>query len=118
MPTIRNVTPLAAGGINTNVLQGSQFEFLGAPSRIQVYAIDDSGGAGGVGEVEVFFGQELQFSQSPVNIKASGPIVPDDLIVDDVGAGGDRLVVRVSETGGASGATINTMVKITPIPMR
>lgn len=115
MPTIRNVTVLAAGAVNANVLTGSQFEFLGAPSRIQVYAIDDSNGAGGVGEVEIFFGQELEFSQSPVNIKAAGPDVPDDLLIDDFGAGGDRLVVRVTETGGTLGATVNTLVKITPI---
>jgi len=115
MPTIRNVTALAAGAQVANVLTGSQFEFLGAISRVQVYAIDDSGGAGGVGEVEIFFGQELQFTQSPVNIKAAGPNVPDDLLIDDFGALGDRLVIRVSETGGAAGATLNTLVKITPV---
>ena len=118
MPTIRKVTPLVAGGSNNNVLSGSQFEFLGAPSRVQIYAIQDTGGLGGVGEVEVFFGQELQYSQNPVNVKAAGPTIPDDLLVDDFGAAGDRLVVSVSETGGALGVTINTLVKITPIPVR
>lgn len=117
MPTIRNVTVLAAGAQNANVLTGSQFEFLGAPSRIQIYAIQDSTGAAGVGEVEIFFGQELEFSQSPTNIKAAGPDIPDDLLIDDFGAGGDRLVVRVTETGGALGVTVNTLVKITPIPV-
>jgi hypothetical protein len=117
MPTIRNVNALAAGAQITNVLQGSQFEFLGAPARVQVYAIQDSGGAAGIGEVEVFFGQELQLSQSRVNVDAKGPVVPDDLVVDDFGAGGDRIVVRITETGGANGATLNTLVKITPIPM-
>jgi len=115
MPTIRNVTVLAAGAQNANVLQGSQFEFLGAISRLQIYAIQDSTGAAGVGEVEIFFGQELQFTQSPVNIKIAGPDVPDDLLIDDFGALGDRLVVRVSETGGAAGVTVNTLVKITPV---
>jgi len=127
MPTIRNVTVLAAGAQNANVLTGSQFEFLGAPSRIQVYAIQDDAGAGpfGVGEVEIFFGQELEFSQSPPNVLTTpagvagsgGPNVPDDLLIDDFGAGGDRLVVRVTETGGTNGVTLNTLVKITPIPV-
>jgi len=117
MPTIRNVTALAAGAQVANVLTGSQFEFLGAPSRVQVYAIDDTAGAGGVSEVEIFFGQELEFSQSPVNVKAAGPDVPDDLLIDDFGAGGDRLVVRVTETGGALASIVNTLVKITPIPV-
>jgi len=118
MPTIRNVTALAAGAQNANVLQGSQFEFLGTPSRIQVYAIDDTAaGSGGVSEVEIFFGQELQFTQSQINAKVAGPDIPDDLLIDDFGAAGDRLVVRVSETGGALAVVINTLVKITPIPM-
>lgn len=120
MPTIRTVTTLLAGAQVANVLTGSQFEFLGAPSRIQVYAIEDGTVApqpNGVGEVEIFFGQELEFSQSPINIKAAGPDVPDDLLIDDFGAGGDRLVVRVTETGGALAVTINTLVKITPIAM-
>lgn len=118
MPTIRNVTALAAGAQNANVLQGSQFEFLGAISRIQVYAINDTVApavGGGVAEVEIFFGQELQFTQSQVNSKAAGPDVPDDLLIDDFGALGDRLVVRVSETGGALDVIINTLVKITPV---
>jgi len=120
MPTIRSVTALAAGAINANVLQGSQFEFLGTPSRIQVYAIDDTVApavGGGVAEVEIFFGQELEFSQSQINRKAAGPDVPDDLLIDDFGAAGDRLVVRVSETGGALDVVINTLVKITPMGM-
>jgi len=110
MPTIRNVTALAAGAQNANVLQGSQFEFLGTPSRIQVYAIDDTDApavGGGVAEVEIFFG----------NRKAAGPDVPDDLLIDDFGAAGDRLVVRVSETGGALDVIVNTLVKITPMGM-
>lgn len=114
MPTIRRVSVLAAGGQDPNVLTGSQFEFLGAISRVQIYGIQDTTGLAGVGEVEIFFGQELQFSQSPVNSKAAGPDVPDDLLVDDFGALGDRLVVRTSETGGAAGATLNLLIKITP----
>ena len=116
MPTIRTVTVQATGTTTPNVLTGSQFEFLGVPSRIQIYAVQDTGGGAGVGEVEVFFGQELQFSQSPVNLKTFGPEVPEDLLVDDFGAGGDRLVVRVTETGGAAAATVNILVKITPMP--
>jgi hypothetical protein len=35
--------------------------------------------------------------------------------VNDVGAPGDRLVVRLVETGGAAVAVTRTMVKITPL---
>jgi len=119
MPTIRTRTALGIGGVNANVLTGSQFEFLGVPSRIQVYGIQDLAGGAGVVEIEVFFGQELQLTQTRMNqlATATGPTIPDDLLIDDFGAGGDRLVVRLTETGGAAVGVGITLVKITPIPM-
>jgi hypothetical protein len=117
MPTIRVTTALAAGGTNPNMLAGSQFEFLRAPARVQIYAIQDSTGAAGVGEIEVFFGQEIELPQARPNLAALGPVIPNDLVVDDFGAPQDRLVVRAIETGGALGATLTVLVKIDPIPM-
>jgi len=115
MPTIRARAVLVAGGVNANLLAGNQFEFLGQNARVQVFAIQDSTGLGGVAEFEIFFGSELQFPQSRVNLVASGPTVPDDLIVDDFGAAGDRIVVRATESGGALGATAVALVKIDPL---
>lgn len=116
MPTIRTRTALAAGGVNGNVLAGNQFEFLGGPARVRVAALQTAGT--GVGEVEVFFGQEIQLPQAPIGVNAGGRLqTPDDYIVDDFGAGGDRLVVRLAETGGLAGATIDVLVQIDPIPM-
>ncbi len=118
MPTIKNVTTVAAGLVNPNVLAGSQFEFLGAPSRVQIYGQEDTSGTNGVAEVEVFFGQELELSQSRLNGRDGVDVrVPDDLLIDDIGAAGDRLVVRLVETGGVNPAVFVTQVKITPIPM-
>ena len=117
MPSIRTVNAVAAGGLVANVLAGNQFEFLRAPARVQVYAVQDSGGAAGTANVEVFFGQELEFPAAQPNVAALGPVVPNDLIVDDIGAPGDRLVVRVTETLGVAGATVNVLVKIDPIAM-
>ncbi len=119
MPTIRNFTTLAIGGQNANVLQGSQFEFLGAPSRVQVYGSQDTAAGAGIIELEVFFGQELELAQTRVNLRTPAEVrVPDDLLLDDIGAAGDRLVVRAVETGGAAVGAILTLVKITPVPMR
>ena len=118
MPTIRNTTTVAAGLVNGNILQGSQFEFLGAPSRIQIYAQEDTTGANGVAELEVFFGQELELAQTRINGRDGNDVrVPDDLLLDDIGAAGDRLVLRATETGGVNAAVFVTQVKITPIPM-
>lgn len=115
MPTIRVSSTVPVGGTVPNVLAGSQFEFLARPSIVQVFAVQDPAD---LAEIEVFFGQELQLPQSPVTAVAAaglGPNVPDDEIVNDIGAPGDRLVVRLVETGGALTAAVRTMVKITPL---
>lgn len=117
MPSIRERTVLAAGGQTVNMLAGNQFEFIRAPSRVQVFGIQDSTGAAGVGELEVFFGQELELPQARPNLLAFGPTIPNDLLLDDFAAPGDRLVVRATETGGALGATLAVLVKIDPVPM-
>lgn len=118
MPTIRNSTTVLAGVTNPNILTGSQFEFLGAPSRIQIYAQEDTTGANGVAELEVFFGQELELASTTINGRDGRDVrVPDDLLLDDIGAAGDRLVLRASETGGTNAVIFNTQVKITPIPI-
>jgi hypothetical protein len=114
MPTIRVSSVVPIGGSVPNVLAGSQFEFLARPSIVQVFCVQD---AGDFGEIEVFFGQELQLPGSPITqtTAGEGPRVPDDEIVNDIGAPGDRLVVRLVETGGAATAIVRTMVKITPL---
>lgn len=112
MPTIRTTNDLLAGGAEGNVVAGNQFEFIQAPSRVQVWAVAQGTG---VGEIEVFFGQELQLPQAPANVvTAGGPNTDSDLLVDDYAAPGDRLVIRIVETGGANPVTIRTLTKISP----
>ena len=115
MPTIKVQTSVAAGTQESNVIQGNQFEFLAVPCRVQVFARQSNAGTPGVGEVEVFFSQELQMPQAPVTIGAAGINVNTDLLVDSFGDRGDRIVVREVETGGAQLALIDCMVVITPL---
>lgn len=115
MPSVRFTTTLGANEVNQNIMTGSQFEFLGRPTRVQVYSLAE---AADEISVEVFFGQELELSTSPLNIGAAaglGPTVPDDLILDDVGAPGDRLTIKLTETAGAAGSIARTMVVLTPV---
>lgn len=115
MPTQRFSTTVAAGAVNTNILAGSQFEFLGVPSQVQVYQVGDP--AVGLYNSEVFFGQQLVQADGPgpIGVALVGPSVPDDLVLDDVGAAGDRVVIRISETGGAAAAVVRTLVVFTPV---
>jgi hypothetical protein len=114
VPTARFANSLGANEVVENVIAGSQFEFLGRPSRVQVYSVSD---LADVISLEVFFGQELQASPAPLPrvTDGTGPTVPDDLIVDDVGAPGDRLVLRLTETLGNAGSLARTMIVITPV---
>lgn len=113
MPTARFTTVFAANEVVPNVMAGSQFEFMGRPTRVQVYGVVDATEAV---SAEIFFGQELQLGQSPLPeaVAGTGPVVPDDLLVDDIAAGGDRLTVRLTEVGGAAGNT-RVMVVLTPV---
>lgn len=117
MPTIPFRFTVGIGATVANALAGSQFEFVRVPSRIQVYVTQDPGD---LAEAEVFFGQEIEYPAGIISEAAAavrGPIIPDDLIVDDIAAPNDRLVIRLTETGGAATAIVRGLVKVTPIPM-
>ena len=113
MPTARFSNTLAANEVVQNIMAGSQFEFVGRPSRIQIYSVAD---LADIVQLEAFFGQELQASPSnlPQVVAGLGPTVPDDLLVDDIAAPGDRITIRLTETAGAAGIT-RSMVIITPV---
>jgi len=116
MPTERFAFSVAAGAVVANAIAGSQFEFLATVSRVQLYVTQDPAD---LGEVEVFFGQEIQLPNSVIGEAAAavrGPIIPDDLVVDDVGAPGDRLVIRLTNPSGAA-AVIRGLLKIDPVAM-
>lgn len=115
MPTIKTWTDVTAGTQNPNVIQGNQFEFLSRPSRVQVYARQDSASTG-IGECEVFLSQTLELPQAPVTRTAPAGInVNTDLLVDTFGDMGDRIVVRLVETGGTNDSEVDVMVVIVPV---
>ena len=116
MPTFRDSQTVGISTTIANLLAGSQFEFIAVPSQIQVYMSQDLT-AVGVVEAEIFFGQELQQAAAAVPVAtadALGPRVPDDIVVDDVAAPGDRLTIRVTETAGVA-TPLRTLVKISPL---
>lgn len=112
MPSQRFSNTMIAAEVIQNILAGSQFEFVGVPSRIQIYTVTD---VANTGNLEVTFGQELQIPSSPIGTGGVGlgPVVPDDLLIDDIAAPGDRLVLRL--VAGGAGAVVRTLVVITPL---
>lgn len=116
MPTIKRTTPLAANG-SANPLVGSQYEFLPFDAAIEVAILHDGAGTP-AGEVEatMFSGSDVLLENAQIDTKAAtDPIVhPDDFMIVDVAAAGERLGLTIRETAGGA-PTVRTVVRITPL---
>ncbi len=113
--TIQRSTVTNAGATTENVIAGQPGEFIGSrPAVVSVYAVRDTGGAAGVGNIEILFGQRQVYVPAPLsNSVAAGRIsTRDDLLFSDVAVPGNRITVRVTETGGAAALTSITRVDI------
>lgn len=98
-------TQIAAGATNQNIIAGRPGEFIGSrPAVVSIYMVRDTGGAAGVGDVEVLFGQRQMYVPSRIiNSSAAGRLVTtDDRLMSDVAMPGERITVRVTETGAAA----------------
>lgn len=131
MPSMRFTSgPLTAGQIVTNVLSGSKFEFLPVPSMVEVFAVTDSGGAANAGaQLELTLGNVIVFDQMEcpsvsnntgapgIGLYSQGPNVQDHRVGGDVGAAGDRVVLKIQQGSVAQAAanTVRTLIVITPV---
>lgn len=113
MPVIQGSTSVALSSVNDNVLTGSQFEYLPFNAALEFGLNGDANGADM--RVDVFSGQDILMENAPLNTRAAMPIVPDDYILNDVAAAGERLKIRVRNTSAAAARTIFWSVRITPI---
>jgi len=114
MPTIRSVDVLAVG-VPTFPLQGNQYEYLPFNARVE-FAIKEITPTALVGDVEstVFSGTDILQQQALISGVVGGSIAyPDDFLLDDVAAAGERLSVELRSAAGS--ATVETVVKITPL---
>ena len=128
MPTIRSVNVLAAG-VPVFPLQGNQYEYLPFDARVEFEIVGHKSGTGAVGEdvdkvtATVFSGSDILQQQSGITNKtettaqSKNAVYPDDFLLDDVAAAGERLSVELNLPVSALADTtfINTVVKITPL---
>lgn len=105
---IQKETSVAAAGSNDNLVSGSAFEYLRAPSLVSIGLVASA--TGGFATIQI--GPTILLEESPPTVKTSMPTVPDDFLYQAYGAPGDRLVIRVrNPTGGA--ITFRTVVQVT-----
>jgi hypothetical protein len=111
MPIIQGTTSTAAGAATANVLAGSVYEYLPYPCLLEIGVVDDTNGEQ---RVTILSGSDVLMEESPVSVQNRFPVYPDDYAVSDYAAGGDRLVIRVRNTGAAA-RTLRWAVKVTPV---
>ena len=101
-------------------LQGSQYEYLPWDARLE-FAItaERTGTAAGKGTavMNIFSGSDILVQNGDVPMKGSAIVYPDDFLISDVAAAGERISVEVTISGaGADDAvTIRTVARLTPV---
>lgn len=124
MPTIRPLVSLTANETNSNVVQGSIYEYQSRPTRIIIAGRSADLLAAATGtNIGVQFGSrtmclasETSLPGGPLNGTAgssSSPQIPEDVVVDDVAMPGDRLVISLTDRGGAS--DVQLLVSLTEV---
>ena len=110
MPVIQGSVSVAANATNDNVLSGSQFEYLPYNARI---SFGMCGSATGL-QADVYSGQDIVAESFNVNTQNRFPVVPDDFVLQDIAAAGDRLKLRARNTT-AGALTLFYSVNILPL---
>lgn len=110
MPVIQRETSIGAGAVNDNLLSGSAFEFLRQNSLVSIGVTAAATGT----FVTIQSGSDVVAEEFPPAVQTRFPIIPDEMYYSDVGAAGDRLVIRARNPSG--GAIIHrVVVQITPL---
>lgn len=111
MPVIKRETSIPANGSVENVFTGSIYEFLPWNAAINLGVTGDA-----TGLLATFTsGSDVVIEESPVDILANlFPVIPDNMGVQDVARGGERLVLKVRNTTGAP-IIARTLAQIQPV---
>ena len=125
MPTIRVRNIASAGATTIFPLQGNQYEYLPFNARVEFAIVGHDGVTGGVvsaARATVFSGSDILQQQGPITDKtdvtaqSKSAVYPDDFLLDDVAAAGERLSVQLDIPADTTfDAIFDTVVKITPL---
>lgn len=110
MAVIQKETSIAAGATNDNLLSGSAFEFLRQNSLVSLGLTAAATGT----FATIQSGADIVVEEFAPAIATIYPKIPDEMYYSDVGAAGDRLVVRVrNPTAGA--IVVRCIAQISPL---
>jgi hypothetical protein len=115
MPMIRRTVSVPANGIVDNLLQGSIYEYLPWNAAISAGVISE-----GAAQTDILLtvnsGSDTVMEEAPTRFAAAGtfPIIPDDMDIQDVAAGGERLILKARNTTGGA-LNVNLLVQLNPV---
>ena len=125
MPTIRVQTVAGPAATTVFPLQGNQYEFLPFNARIEFALVGRDGTTGGIIDgvtATVYSGSDILQQRSGITNKTNttaqtqDAVYPDDFLLDDVAAAGERLSVELNIPPDITfDSLIDTVVKITPL---
>jgi len=125
MPTIRSKTTSLVDASTVFPLQGNQYEYLPFNARVEFAIVGRDGATGGIIDAvtaTVFSGSDILQQQSGITNKTAttaqtqDAVYPDDFLLDDVAAAGERLSVQLDIPADITfDSIIDTVVKITPL---
>jgi hypothetical protein len=106
------VQKVVAAGASEQMLVGSQVEFLPVNAQIEIAILAVAAGV----LASVSSGSDSLMEEAPVFVAAAGvaPRYPDDFLLSDVAAAGERLQARVRNTTAAAIA-VTAAVRTTAI---
>lgn len=110
MPIIKKELTVNANSTLDNVFSGSIYEFLPWNSSINLGI--SASATGLVSTVNT--GSDTIQEESPVNILGTFPKIPDDMDIQDVGAAGERFVVKIRNTT-AGALTVRVLAQLSPV---
>lgn len=97
MPTMQNSVVVAANAKSANVLAGQQYEFLPANANV---VLSVAGSAAGL-NVSLLAGGVTLIDDQAINAANRFPIIPDDVISQELIPAGARLLLTFRNTTGA-----------------
>lgn len=105
---IQKETIVLTATSNDNLLSGSAFEYLRAPTVVSIACVATPTG----GFITIQIGAAILLEESPPTVKTTMPTVPDDFLYVGAGLPGDRLVIRARNPTGGS-ITFRAVVQLT-----
>jgi len=124
MPTIRVRTIGEVGATVVFPLQGNQYEYLPFNARVEFAMVGASPIAGDIDAVTatIYSGSDILQQRGPITDKSDvtaqskNAVYPDDFLLDDVAAAGERLSIELNLPAAVAGdIVIDSVVKITPL---